>query len=112
MTELRASTWAGLNAGIRRLLILGYLFCIVGVALLYKASYTKRASDRIFQHDKTFTNEFFNEANANFKYREAEKAEKAIEDRKEKTIAVLVGHPVLVILGLWIYAGFRGRQLQ
>jgi hypothetical protein len=111
----------GLNKGLLRLSIVGYLICIGLVVRMnrqplpeYEEIYERRPVYNGVWYNGPHPDVEFNKRvdRLNLSHRlEVEKqALNILLSRERRTYAYLVGYPVALLLGLWVYAGFIGRK--
>lgn len=93
-----------INKGVQRLLIIGYLLCIGKVALMHNEPLPQ------YVQNASFNDPFFAEANAGHRAAVSRRAVSELASRKKKTYYYLLGYPLVVVAGLWIYAGFAKNR--
>lgn len=119
------TTWLSLNHGIRRLLIVGYLVCVGnGVYILsqlesdeeIRRQTTARAEADNADRWERFSDSFFSKSNMRsaerrigYAQREAEMLIRENVRKKVRGVLYFTLYPVLVAVGLWIFAGFRAK---
>lgn len=96
----------GLNKGLVRLMIVGYLICIGLVVVMNMQKVPK------YEQNPAFDTPFFADANRSHRLIVQEVAEEMRDSRRYKTYALLVGYPIALFLGVWIYAGFKSPEAE
>jgi Flp pilus assembly protein TadB len=120
------NTWNTINKGVRRLIMLGYAICVLLAVQTWRGirpdkevqkEITQRAARDIQEHQEKWSDPFF--AKSSNRYRK-ERARLAGEEQKQVLAAqqakrrrawgLVVGYPLVVVLGLWVLAGFKSES--
>jgi hypothetical protein len=85
-------------------MIVGYLICI-GLVVKMNMSPLPR-----YEQNPAFNKPFFADSNSRHRRAVENEAEEMAKSRERKTYAYLIGYPLTLLLGFWVYSGFKQQN--